>query len=247
MSSDLNSVQDRLRYWREGVKKLSVRAFHAAVNERLPPGGRVSLGTASNYEQPSDAGRSASPRADYLVAVKRAFPELRLEWLLLGEGGPSVTADRVAALAGRPEKGPADEGSLAGRVLAAHPDLALLSPEASALFLSALTRYAMGEPGLDLGEERILELAADLRWLLLLPVSLWGFRHDPDYDSFSAYSVAALHALALLMPPAGAGDPASRYAAAPNRALRKRFEVGFGGDEPAGRMAEPSATEASEA
>lgn len=227
MSTQLDSVQERLRHWREEVVRLSVREFHAAVNAHLEGEARVSLGTVSNHEQPPGAPRSTPPRADYLVAVQRAFPELRLDWLLLGEGGASATASRVAAAAGRAESAPSTEGSLGGRVLEAYPDLALLSPESSALFLGALTRYAMGEPGLELGEEQILELAADLRWLLLLPLSLWGYRHDPDYETFAAYSVAMLHALMLLMPASGAGEPVERYARAPNRALRDRLDVGF--------------------
>lgn len=229
----LDSVQSRLRHWRTEVKGLSVREFQAAVNEHLSDGG-VSLGTVSNYEQPPDGPRSAQPRADYLAGVKRAFPELRIEWLLLGAGPPSLAAGRAAeAAGGRPAGGGApEEGSLGGRVLAAHPDLGLLSPEGSALFLGALTRYATGEPGLDLGEDRILELASDLRWLLFLPLSLWGFRHDPDYERFSAYSVALLHALALLMPEAGRGDAASSYDGFANRSLRERFPAGLG--EPAG-------------
>lgn len=227
MSTQLDSVQERLRHWREAVVRLSVREFHAAVNAQLPPEARVSLGTVSNHEQPPGASRSTPPRADYVAAVKRAFPELRLEWLLLGEGAPGATGDRVAAAAGRLEDGPPSEGSLRGRVLEAYPDLGLLSPESSALFLGALTRYAMGEPSLELGEQQILELAADLRWLLLLPLSLWGYRHEPDYDTFAAYSVALLHALTLLMPASGAGDPIEDYAQAPNRALRDRLPVGF--------------------
>lgn len=232
MYTQLDTVQERLRHWREAVKGLSVRAFHQAVNAHLPPGRRVSLGTVSNYEQPPESARSAPPRSDYVAAVKAAFPELRLEWLLLGDGSPTLLADRVAAAVGSASgpggaEAPPGEAGLGGRVLAAHPDLSLLSPEASALFVGALTRYAMGEPGLDVGEERILELAADLRWILLLPLSLWGFRHEPDYEAFSAYSVAMLHALALALPEAGGGDPASAYAASPNRRLREILEVGF--------------------
>lgn len=231
----MNSVQDRLRHWREVVKGLSVRQFRAAVNAHLPAERRVSLGTASNYEQSPGAARSASPRADYVAAVKAAFPELRLEWLVLGEGEPSATADRVAAAAA-PAPGAARYGdsSLGGRVLDAYPDLTLLSPEASALFLGTLTRYATAEPGLDLTEERILELAGDLRWLLLLPFALWGFRHEPGYDAFSAYSVAMLHALGLAMPGSGDGDPVTAYAEAPNRKLRGALEVGFGDTEAEG-------------
>lgn len=222
----LDSVQDRLRHWRGEVKALSLRDFQAAVNARLPEDRRVSLGTVSNYEQPPGTPRSAPPRADYVAAVKAAFPEVRLEWLLLGEGTPTATGERVAAAAGTEARETGD-GPLGGLVAAAHPDLALLSPEGSALFLGVLARYAMGEPGLDLSERRIVELASDLRWLLLLPMALWGFRHEPDYEAFSDYSVAMLHALSLLLPGPGEGDPVARYRAAPNRRARKTIQVGF--------------------
>ena len=113
-------------------------------------------------------------------------------------------------------------------MLARYPDLELLSPEASALFMAALTRLAVGEPDMALDEEQILELAGDLRWLLLLPLGLWGFRHAPPYESFSDYSVALLHALMQLMPAATRGDPAADYPGSTGPALRERVPVGFG-------------------
>lgn len=237
MSTHLNSVQERLRYWRERVKALSIRKFRAAVNAELAAERQVSLGTVSNYERPPRAERSAVPRADYVAAVKAAFPEIRLAWLLTGEGEPSAVGQRVLETAG-PDGPTGDPASLGGRVLAAHPDLALLSPEASALFLGALTRYAMAEPGMALDEGRILELAADLRWLLLLPPALWGFRHDPDYERFSDYSVAMLHAVMLALPGPGEGDPAVAYDAAPNRRLREALAVGFEPSGPSGAAEE---------
>lgn len=227
VSTQLYSVQERLRYWRAEMKQLSLREFQAAVNACLAPERRVSLGSVSNYEQRPGAARSASPRAEYVAAVKAAFPEVRLEWLLLGAGEPTSAAERVSEAVGGTEEMEPGEVGLAGRVRADYPDLALLSPEASALFIGSLTRYAMGEPGLDLTEDRILELAADLRWILFLPAALWGFRHLPEYDRFSAYAVAMLHALMLAMPGPGEGDRIAAYTTAPNRRLRAVLEVGF--------------------
>lgn len=230
VSTNLNSVQERLRHFREHVRGLSLREMLASVNAELAEADRISLGTLSNYERAPTSGASrGGPRASFLGALKRAFPELRLRWLLLGEGPPTELGGRVQALAGR-EAAPA-EGGLGGRLRAAHPDLELLSPEASALFLGALTRYATGEPRMELDEEAILELAADLRWLLFLPFRLWGFEGRPDYERFSEYCVAALHALALAMPSPGEGDPVVAYPRAPNRGLRERLEVGFGAGE----------------
>ncbi len=103
------------------------------------------------------------------------------------------------------------------------PDLELLSPEASALFMGALTRYAVGEPRMALAEDELLDLAEDLTWLLLLPVTLWGFDRTPSYDDLSDYAVAMLHALMQLMPARGKGDPIEEHpgfgrAATPARA-----------------------------
>lgn len=228
MSTKLNSVQERLRHFREHVRGLSLRDMLAAVNAELPEGQRISLGTLSNYERGPTSGASrGGPRAGFLGALKRAFPELRLPWLLLGEGPPTELGDRTRALAGR-EGAAGPDGGLAGRLRAEHPDLELLSAEASALFVGALTRYATGEPRMNLDEEMILELAADLRWLLFLPFRLWGFEPRPDYERFSEYCVAALHALTLALPSPGEGDPVAGYADAPNRRLRGALEVGFG-------------------
>lgn len=218
------TIGDRLRRWRTEVRGLSLRELRDAVNEHLPPSRRVSLGTVSNYERSGEDG--AGPRASFVAALKAAFPELRLEWLLLGRGAPSAGGARALAAA-TDAPGPAAGEGLGGRVRETYPDLELLSPEASALFLAALIRYATGEPGMDLDEERILELAGDLRWLLLAPLRFWGFADDPGYDRFSAYCVALLHALSLAMADPGRGDPAEAYPGAPNREMRAALEVGF--------------------
>lgn len=234
----MDSVQDRLRYWRQEIEGLSLRELRRRVNEALPDDAAVSLGTIANYETPADEdGRSrAGPRTEFVVALKRAFPYLRLEWLLLGEGPPTRLAARLASPEGieaaardgeRAAPAAGEEPSLAARVLDRYPDLELLAPEASALFMGALTRYAMGEPEMAIDEARLLELAGDLRWLLLLPLGFWGFRHAPSYDAFSDYAVGLVHSLMLLMPPSGRGDPVAEYDASPGPRLRGRHEVGF--------------------
>ncbi|MGH7541071.1 MAG: hypothetical protein ACRELC_08740 [Gemmatimonadota bacterium] len=235
----MDSVQERLRYWRETVKNLSLREFLDLVNAALPVDEALSLGTLSNYERPREDGRRrAGPRAEFLVALKRAFPELRLEWLLFGNGGPTELAQRLsapegleAAAAAGPGAAPAPgpERPFATRVLERYPDLELLSPEASALFMGALTRYAMGEPHMALDEERLLDLAGDLRWLLLLPLRFWGFRHAPSYDAFSDYCVGLLHALMGLMPATGQGDRAAAYEGSVAPRLRRELDVEFSG------------------
>lgn len=226
MSRNIDSVQGRIRHWRESVQGLSLREWRELVNAHLPPAARVSLGTVANYERvPTNGERSAPPRADFLAAIGRAFPEIRLEWLLLGDGEPTRVEARVAEL-GTPA-GRAAADSLGGRVVEAFPDLGFLSPEASALFLGALTRYATGEPRMELSQEQILELAGDLRWLLFLPLRLWGFVHEPDYEAFSSYCVAMLHALIQALPGPGQGDPVGEYPGSLAPRLRTTAPVGL--------------------
>jgi len=226
MFTHMNTVHERLRYLREAVRGLSLRDFQAAINAHLDEDAALSLGTVSNYERPPGAsGHRPAPRLEFFAALRAAFPEVRLDWVMFGEGQPTETAQRLASPEGL-EAG--RTGEFAERVLARYPDLELLSPEASALFMAALTRLAVGEPDMALDEEQILELAGDLRWLLLLPLGLWGFRHAPPYESFSDYSVALLHALMQLMPAATRGDPAADYPGSTGPALRERVPVGFG-------------------
>lgn len=216
-----------MRYFRETVKGLSLRELQTRVNQRLGPEEALSLGTISNYERPPSGGvPRAGPRIEFLVALKRAFPELRLEWLMFGEGQPTEVAERLAAPEGLEAAAAGGEG-FSRRVLARYPDLELLSPEASALFMAALTRLAMGERDAELDEAHLLELAGDLRWLLLAPLAMWGFRHSPPYDAFSDYCVAIIHALMQLMPRPGEGDPIEAYAASLAPRLRADVPVGF--------------------
>lgn len=227
----MDSVQERLRYFRESVEGLSLRAFRGLINAELPPGARVSLGTLSNYERAPEDGVGPGPRAEFLAALKRAFPQMRLEWLILGEGQPTEIAEELASPEGletRAEGSPRDPGAtFAARVLATYPDLELLSPEASALFMAALTRLATGEPDMALDEGHLLELAGDLRWVLLAPLGMWGFRHSPAYHDFSDYAVAMLHALMELMPASGGGDPITDYEGSLGPELREARPVGF--------------------
>ena len=224
----MNTVQSRLRLFRGDVLGLSLREFRRRVNAELSPADRLSLGTLSNYENTADGRSRAGPRAEFIGALKRAFPPLRLEWLILGEGAPTTVEERLAAPEGLERKAGGEEGeTFAARVLERYPDLELLSPEASAMFMAALTRLAMGEPEMALDEPRLLDLAGDLRWLLFLPLGAWGFRHAPPYRTFSDYAVAVLHALAGLMPERGGGDPIEAYAASILPSLRRYRPVGF--------------------
>ena len=226
----MNTVQLRLRFFRKDVQGLSLRDFRSRVNAELPERARVSLGTLSNSDRDGGGPPRAGPRAEFLAALKRAFPPLRLEWLILGDGEPTTIAERLATPEGLETKAGSSAGedpSFAARVLARYPDLELLSPEASALFMAALTRLAMGEPKLALDEGDLMQLAGDLRWLLLLPPGAWGFRHAPPYRAFSDYAVAMLYALSQLMPESGEGDPIADHAASILPRLRRFRKVGF--------------------
>ncbi len=233
----MDTVQKRLKYFREEVHGLSLREFRGRVNEQLPGDAGLSLGTLSNYERAPNGKARPGPRADFMAALKRAFPEVRLDWLILGEGQPTEVAQRLASpdgLEARAEGGdlgPGDadgEGSrFAARVLERYPDLELLSPEASALFMAGLTRLAMGEPEMSFDEAQLLELAGDLRWLVLCPLGAWGFQHDPPYRAFSDYAIAMLHALAILMPDTGLGDQIEAYPGSVGPRLRRLHPVGF--------------------
>lgn len=233
----MNTVQERIRHWRISVKRMSLREFRDAVNRHLPESARLSLGTINNYERVPGKGVGArgGPRSDFIEALKQAFPELRLDWLVCGVGEPSELAQRLAAPGGlesaadaEPDAAAGTGGSITSRIVHRYPDLELLSPEASALFMGALTRYAMGEPRMELDETHLLELAGDLRWMLLLPLQLWGFRRSPGYDELSDYAVAQLHALMQLMPPTGEGDRIRKYERSLGPKLRSSFPAGLG-------------------
>ena len=64
---------------------------------------------------------------------------------------------------------------------------------------------------------------------MLLPTAGWGFDHEPDYEEFSAYCVATLHALMHAMPGPGGGDPVAAYAGSTVRRLRGETPVRLGG------------------
>ena len=229
----MNTVHERLRHLRENVKGLPLREFRARINAELADEEQLSLGTISNYERPADGARRAAPRADFIAALKRAFPEIRLEWLILGEGQPTKVAENLASPEGIEARARGTDGStrrgsrFATEVLERYPGLELLSPEASALFMAGLTRIAMGEPNMAIDEEQLLELAGDLRWLVLCPLGIWGFQHAPPYRAFADYAVSMLHALMQLMPDSGEGDRASEYQYSRGPTLRRLQQVGF--------------------
>jgi hypothetical protein len=223
----MNTVHERLRHFRERIQALSLREFQAAINAQLPEADALSLGTISNYERPlAGGGPRPGPRVEFLGALKAAFPDVRLDWVMFGDGQPTEVAELLASPNGLEGTG-GGLSSFGARIIERYPDIELLPPEGAALFMAALTRLAMGEPDEALDEDLLLDLAGDLRWLLLLPARLWGFRHEPPYEVFSDYTVAMLHALMQLMPPPGGGDAISDYAGSRTPRLRVEYPVGF--------------------
>ena len=69
---------------------------------------------------------------------------------------PTILEERLATADGLEHATDTEAGDepFAARVLARYPDLELLSPEASAMFMAALTRLAVGEPRMALDEQR---------------------------------------------------------------------------------------------
>ena len=74
------TFHERLRFWRREVAEVSQKELCDAVNQRLGSSDQVSVATVSNYE------RSTEPRASFLGALKQAYPQVSLEWLVSGTG-----------------------------------------------------------------------------------------------------------------------------------------------------------------
>jgi hypothetical protein len=85
-----STIHDRLRQWRQEVLSVSQAKLCQAVNSHLPEADRVAVTTVSNYE------RTTEPRGSFLAALKRAYPEINLEWLIAGEGKVLVGEQRTA-------------------------------------------------------------------------------------------------------------------------------------------------------
>ncbi|MGH7564032.1 MAG: helix-turn-helix domain-containing protein [Gemmatimonadota bacterium] len=83
------------------------------------------------------------------------------------------------------------------------------------LFLRLLTRFTLGAPdgrgllAMKDGQDRLVELARDLMFLVNLPrdPGTWGFESLLDPRWSFEYFTASLHALSLLLPEPGRGSP----------------------------------------
>lgn len=75
-----DTVQTRLKHWRQEIAAVSQAELCEQVNRHLPEGKGVVVSTISNYE------RTTEPRASFLAALKQAYPKLNLDWLVSGKG-----------------------------------------------------------------------------------------------------------------------------------------------------------------
>jgi len=91
-----DTIQGRLKYWLTDVEGVSLRRAHVAVNEQLPEKLRIGLTTMGKYTR-GEGGDVPGPRAEFLVALKKAFPDLNMAWLLFGRGMPTETSEATDA------------------------------------------------------------------------------------------------------------------------------------------------------
>ncbi len=104
------TIHDRLKYWRHEVLGVSQSRLCETVNSHLPAEDRVAVTTVSNYE------RTTEPRGSFLAALKKAYPEINLEWLVAGQGKLLASEQRTAD-ALRQARAENGEGSAATTVM----------------------------------------------------------------------------------------------------------------------------------
>jgi len=208
---DARELPARLRRWRE-ENGLSFRALQARINEHLPSDEQVGVATLSDWERDGASG----PRAPVLEAMVKAFPDLRLEWLLFGTGEVTKVATDILEEVDAIEY----EGRLVNiPVWASLKDFPSSVRTAFASVLVHMYRSLPDAPddvNSDEGRAALVELAVDLQDLLFLPSFCRAFhpRDEPGLASLDArqresFGLAILHALSLLVPGPGAGGPFS--------------------------------------
>ena len=84
------TIHERLKYWRHEVLGVSQSRLCETVNSHLPAEDRVAVTTVSNYE------RTTEPRGSFLGALKKAYPEINLDWLVVGQGKLLASEQRTA-------------------------------------------------------------------------------------------------------------------------------------------------------
>lgn len=186
-------IQARFGQWRER-EGLSLREVMEAVNEHLPPGRRIrTKSTISNYEK--TASDKPPPRADFLAALKEAFPTLNVDWIITGR------RSMYALQEGRQEY----REMLREKV----PAYAAFPESVQELFRDTLTRYIAGSrmpwPKGD-PETFTVEVAKDVLFLVNLPAKAV---RDAPFGServWETYLLAMLQAVRIALPRRGEGD-----------------------------------------
>ena len=85
-----DNVQERFKYWRQEIARVSQAQLCEEVNRHLPTESEVAVTTISNYE------RATEPRVSFLDALKKAYPDLNLGWLISGSGEPQLSDEQAA-------------------------------------------------------------------------------------------------------------------------------------------------------
>ena len=86
------NVQERFKYWRQDIAGVSQAQLCEEVNRHLPEESEVAVTTISNYE------RATEPRVSFLDAIKKAYPDLNLSWLISGSGEPQLSDEQAAEI-----------------------------------------------------------------------------------------------------------------------------------------------------
>ncbi len=199
-------LPERLKQWRTW-QGLSYRRFQRRINKHLPENLQISFATLNDWEQPGASG----PRAGVLEALLGAFPDLRLEWLLFGDG-PATKVEQAML----DQVGVVEYRCKEVRV-PTWPSLHELPQAVRSAFFALLVRVyrsfpdAPGDADSEEGQAVLDSLALDLQTLLLLPAHTRGFHAEGRLEASNQrqledYGMAMLHALSLLVPKPGEGE-----------------------------------------
>lgn len=210
------TLGDRLRQWRD-FHDLSYGKLADAVNENLPEDRQIHRVTFHDWEKQE----RPSPSPDRLRAILRAFPSMRTEWLLWGEGSPVVTKEEMEEKVG----GQRTEEGLLDQIKREHPKVRQFDAATRELLVSVLTDWALAfEDGGDVSDEKLVEMAG----ALLHPIRAFtegvpGFRTaGEDGRGFQQFARATLQALSLHIRGRGEAGPVEH---APGTMLESLLEA----------------------
>ena len=157
--------------------------------------------------------RRTKPTAEFLATAAIVL-NVRKSWLVFGDL-PRTEVERVREI---PSKA---KGAVLEHLRRELIELRRFPPGAQEVFVRVAIRYARGAPdaaalGQDPTDQRFVDLAGDLLFLLMLPLQWrpgagsWGFKNRPDLlppRELDRYLITSLQALDMLIPDPGEGDP----------------------------------------